>query len=57
MNLPGEQIKWRILETDGSGPLLSATYNVASRPLSTVNFACLLQITAADVEDCRGNSL
>jgi DUF1365 family protein len=27
MNLPGEQIRWRILETDSSGPLLAATYS------------------------------
>jgi DUF1365 family protein len=38
MNLPGEQIKWRILETDGTGPLLSATYNGARKPLSTPLF-------------------
>lgn len=44
MNLPGDRIKWRILETDGSGPLLAATYNGARRPLSTRSIvACLLQ--------------
>jgi hypothetical protein len=45
MNLPGEQIKWRILETDGSGPLLAATYN-GQRPLDdTVTIlGCLLQL-------------
>lgn len=45
MNLPGERIKWRILETDGTGPLLSATYNGARKPLSTATvLACLLQL-------------
>lgn len=45
MNLPGERIKWRILETDGTGPLLSATYNGARKPLSTATVvACLLQL-------------
>ena len=44
MNIPGEQIKWRILETDQSGPLLAATYNGARRSLSTGEIlACLLQ--------------
>ncbi|OCW58922.1 DUF1365 domain-containing protein [Hoeflea olei] len=44
MNLPGEQIKWRILETDAGGPLLAATYNGARRALSTRSIlACLLQ--------------
>ena len=45
MNLPGESIKWRILETDQSGPLLAATYHGARRALSTRSIvACLLQI-------------
>lgn len=44
MNLPGERIKWRILETDASGPLLAATYNGARRALTTGSIlACLLQ--------------
>ncbi|KGF69101.1 hypothetical protein LL06_12865 [Hoeflea sp. BAL378] len=44
MNLPGDRIKWRILETDGSGPLLAATYNGARKRLSTGSvLACLLQ--------------
>jgi DUF1365 family protein len=44
MNLPGRQIKWRILETDRSGPLLAATYNGSRKPLSTPSVAaCLLQ--------------
>ncbi|MDP2148011.1 MAG: DUF1365 domain-containing protein [Parvibaculum sp.] len=44
MNLPGETIKWRILETDGSGPLLAATYHGARRALTTGSIlACLLQ--------------
>ncbi|MBC7280788.1 DUF1365 domain-containing protein [Hoeflea sp.] len=44
MNLPGETIKWRILETDQSGPLLAATYHGARRALTTGSIlACLLQ--------------
>lgn len=44
MNVPGDQIKWRILETDATGPLLAATYNGARRLLSTRSIlACLLQ--------------
>lgn len=45
MSVPGEQIKWRILQTDVSGPLLSATYNGARKALKTQTIlACLLQI-------------
>lgn len=45
MNLPGAQLKWRILETDQSGPLLAATYNGCRRTMSTESIlACLLQI-------------
>ena len=45
MNLPGDQIKWRILESDQTGPLLAATYNGFRRSLSTGSItACLLQI-------------
>lgn len=45
MNLPGEQLKWRIMETDPSGPLLAATYNGYRRAMSTQSIlACLLQI-------------
>lgn len=45
MTVPGQQIKWRILETDPTGPLLSATYNGDRRPLSSATIlACLLQI-------------
>ncbi|WP_417415609.1 DUF1365 domain-containing protein [Hoeflea sp.] len=45
MNLPGEQLKWRIMETDQSGPLLAATYNGARRAMSSESIlACLLQI-------------
>lgn len=44
MNRPGKQIKWRILETDSSGPLLSATYIGSRTPLSTASILnCLLQ--------------
>ena len=44
MTVPDERIKWRILETDRSGPLLAATYNGARRALSTKGIlACLLQ--------------
>jgi DUF1365 family protein len=45
MNIPGEQLRWRILETDRSGPLLAATYNGTRRPMSTRTIlTCLLQI-------------
>ena len=45
MNVPGKQLKWRILETDPTGPLLAATYNGTRRALSTESIlACLLQI-------------
>jgi uncharacterized protein len=45
MNVPGEQLKWRILETDRSGPLLAATYNGNRRALTTMAIlSCLLQI-------------
>lgn len=45
MNIPGEHLRWRILETDASGPLLSATYSGIRKTLSTVSIsACLLQI-------------
>jgi len=45
MNRPAEQLKWRILETDQSGPLLAATYNGTRRDLSNRSIvACLLQI-------------
>ncbi|MEM5472654.1 DUF1365 domain-containing protein [Hoeflea sp. AS60] len=45
MNVPGEQLKWRILETDPSGPLLAATYNGERRNLATGSIlGCLLQI-------------
>lgn len=45
MNVPGEQLKWRILEDDQSGPLLAATYIGERRALSTRSIlACLLQI-------------
>jgi DUF1365 family protein len=45
MNIPGEQIRWRILETDSSGPLLAATYSGQRRALTTRSIlGCLLQI-------------
>ena len=45
MTLPGRQIKWRILETDRSGPLLAATYNGERRALTTTSVVdCLLRI-------------
>lgn len=45
MNVPGKQLKWRILETDRSGPLLAATYNGNRRALTTeAILSCLLQI-------------
>jgi DUF1365 family protein len=58
MNIPGEQIRWRILETDSSGPLLAATYSGQRRdPDNTVNFGLPLADSAADVEDCRWHPL
>lgn len=36
---PGEEIRWRILETDAEGPLLSATFSGALRPLTTPGLA------------------
>ncbi|WP_152008591.1 DUF1365 domain-containing protein [Hoeflea sp. EC-HK425] len=45
MNIPGEQIRWRILEIDRSGPLLAATYSGQRRALTTPSIlGCLLQI-------------
>ncbi len=32
---PGEEIRWRILETDTEGPLLAATFSAARQPLKT----------------------
>lgn len=44
MNLPDDRIKWRILETDASGPLLAATYSGVRKKLTTGSIlACLLQ--------------
>ncbi|ARM12053.1 MULTISPECIES: DUF1365 domain-containing protein [Rhizobium] len=40
---PGEHIRWRILETDSDGPLLSATFSGRQVPLTT---ASLLGLTA-----------
>nr|WP_244577795.1 DUF1365 domain-containing protein [Hoeflea halophila] len=42
MNLPGENLKWRILETDPTGPLLAATYNGNRRALTTATVLSLL---------------
>lgn len=45
MNRPDETLKWRILETDAGGPLLSATYHGTRTALNTANLAtCLLNI-------------
>lgn len=45
MGFPGETMRWRILETDGEGPLLAATYNGRARALSDAALAdCLLRI-------------
>lgn len=42
---PGEDIRWRILETDREGPLLSATFSGSRRALNTPSLAkCLLHI-------------
>lgn len=38
---PGDAIRWRILETDGKGPLLSATFAGRQAPLSTRTLAAL----------------
>lgn len=42
MTLPGDDLKWRILETDPSGPLLAATYHGKRRKLSTESILSLL---------------
>ena len=42
---PGETLTWRILETDGVGPMLAATYSGRRRDLTTANVArCLLRV-------------
>ena len=38
---PGEEIRWRILETDKEGPLLSATFSGTKRPLTSASIARL----------------
>lgn len=35
MNIPGDTLKWRILETDADGPLLAATYSATAEKLTT----------------------
>lgn len=40
---PGKEIRWRILETDGEGPLLAATFSGHLVPLTT---AALARLTA-----------
>ena len=35
VSLPGESVKFRILETDGEGPLLAATFNGRRRALTS----------------------
>lgn len=40
---PGQEIRWRILETDAEGPLLAATFSGHQRPLSS---ATILKLTA-----------
>ncbi|MBB4065010.1 DUF1365 domain-containing protein [Gellertiella hungarica] len=40
---PGEEVRWRILETDPEGPLLSATFAGSRRPLDA---ATLLRVLA-----------
>lgn len=39
---PGDEIRWRILETDSEGPLLSATFSGRLRPLDDRTLAPLL---------------
>lgn len=38
---PGDEIRWRILETDGEGPLLSATFAGRQVPLTSRSLAAL----------------
>jgi DUF1365 family protein len=38
---PGNEIRWRILETDRQGPLLAATFSGAMKPLATATLAGL----------------
>lgn len=45
MNRPGDELKWRILETDSQGPLLAATYHGRQMPLTAKNLvSCFLNI-------------
>ncbi|MDO9416967.1 DUF1365 domain-containing protein [Pararhizobium sp.] len=39
---PGDELRWRILETDPDGPLLSATFSGSYRALTTASLAGLL---------------
>ena len=39
---PGREIRWRILETDAEGPLLSATFSGQQRPLKSRTLGFLL---------------
>ncbi|SES05984.1 DUF1365 domain-containing protein [Rhizobium sp. NFR03] len=39
---PGESIRWRILETDAEGPVLSATFSGRAQPLTTANILRLV---------------
>lgn len=39
---PGDTMRWRILETDAEGPLLSATYSATRRPLTSASIAGLM---------------
>ncbi|WP_082475873.1 MULTISPECIES: DUF1365 domain-containing protein [unclassified Rhizobium] len=39
---PGEIIRWRILETDAEGPVLSATFSGQAMPLTTANICRLV---------------
>ena len=39
---PGEEIRWRIHETDTDGPLLAATFSGVQVPLKTARFCGLL---------------
>jgi DUF1365 family protein len=38
---PGDEIRWRILETDADGPLLSATFTGRQQKISTATLAAL----------------
>jgi DUF1365 family protein len=42
VSMPGENVKLRILETDGDGPLLAATFHGSRRDLTAAALLCSL---------------